>query len=109
MTPVEALATPVVDAREIVESYRWGGIELPGWPQRLRASAVALQSATHAGIHAVSGVALDIVADQLLTLAREGLADRPMVLASLSGRLETLVQQTRPAGFPTPGHREISF
>src|SRR5262249_61627660 len=43
------------------------------------------------------------------SLARDGLADQPAVLASLSGLLKTLVRQTRPAGFPAPGQEDISF
>ncbi len=109
MTPLAALAGPAVEAREIVESYRWGGIELPRWPQRLRDAAAALHAAQQGDLDAAVGMPLDVLADELLALATSGLAGRSTTLTRLSGHLEALVLQTRPVGFPRPGQHEISF
>jgi hypothetical protein len=98
-----------VEAREIVESYRWGRIELPRWPQRLRYAAAALRSAKQGGLDAEVGMSLDVLADELLALATGGLAGRSTTLARLSEHLEALVLLTRPAGFPRPGQHEVSF
>lgn len=109
MASLEALAGPAIEAREIVESYRWGRIELPRWPQRLRDAAAALRSAKYGGVDAKVGMPLDVLADELLALATGGLAGRSSALARLSEHLEILVLQTRPAGFPRPGQHEVSF
>jgi hypothetical protein len=109
MTPIEALASPVVDAREVVESYRWGRVEVPDWPALLRAAADALRALERDGVTTVSGVRLEVVSTGLAGLARNGLVDDPVLLTDLSRQLETLVQRTRPSGFPAPGDADVSF
>jgi len=109
MTPREALTGPAVEAREILESYRWGRIELPRWPQRLRDAAAALRTAKHGDLDAAVGMPLNVLADELLALATGGLAGRSTTLDRLSKHLEALVLQTRPVGFPRPGQHEVSF
>lgn len=66
----------------------------------------ALRTIERDGVTAVSGVRLDAVSTELARLARDGLAGDQ---ALLSGQLETLVQQTRPAGFPAPDDTDVSF
>ena len=69
----------------------------------------ALRTIERDGVTAVSGVRLDAVSTELARLARDGLAGDPALLSALSGQLETLVQQTRPAGFPAPDDTDVSF
>jgi hypothetical protein len=109
MTPLETLAGPVVEAREIVESYRWGRVEVHGWPETLRKAEAALRLAQRGGAAVVSGVRLETVADELALLASQGLGGRGPRLTDLSRHLEALVRGTRPAGFPAPEDPDVSF
>jgi hypothetical protein len=100
-----ALLDPLLDTRDVVETYLGDRLELPDWQITLRAASLRLADL------AVSQRSPDIqrIANQLKEVADSGLQERLATLQSLSVEVAGLLEKIRVPGLPRPEDKDWSF
>jgi hypothetical protein len=100
------LADPLVDIRDIVETYRRYKLSPPEWADSL-AAAVAALDRLPPDLRASAGTA-ELVALLRLLLAR-GLQSQAEVLDQVADRVAELLRQTHIPGIPRPEDQHWEF
>ena len=100
------LADPLVEVRDVVESFRCCGVTPADWHQVLaRAIATLDQLPQEVGVER----RLPDLLPHLRTLLTTGLGNTPKVLDEVAAQVAAALQQTRIPGIPRPDEEDWSF
>lgn len=99
------LAASLTQVREVVETFRYHGVELPAWTISFGSAMQVLSS----GTGRISPATADEVVRELRQLLDGGLGANPELLAHLAVQTEELLDLTRPPGIPSPGDEDWAF
>lgn len=106
MHDAAGLADPLVDVREVVESFRSSQLTLPDWDQALRRVVIALsQLPAQAQVDAL----LPGLVPNLQLLLSVGLDKVPDVVDTVAAQVAVALEQTRVPGIPAPEDDDWSF
>ena len=100
-----ALLDPLLDTREVVETYLGDRLELPDWQATLRAASLRLTEL--ADRHESSDLLR--IAGQVKEVADSGLRERLGILELLSVEIAGLLANIRVPGLPRPEDEDWSF
>ena len=100
------LADPLVDVRDVVESFRSSHLTLPGWDQTLRQVITALSQLPP---QAQADVFLPGLVSNLRLLLTAGLDDVPQVVERVAAQVAAALEEARVPGIPTPEDDDWSF
>jgi|SRR5215469_198685 len=101
-----ALADPLVEVRDVVESFRCCGVTPADWHQVLVQAIAALdQLPQEAGVER----RLPDLLPRLRILLTAGLGSAPTVLDEVSAQVAMALQQARIPGIPRPDAEDWSF
>ena len=100
------LADPLVDVRDVVESFRSSHLTLPGWDQTLRQVVTALSQLPS---QAQVDVLLPGLVPDLRLLLTAGLGNVPEVVERVAARVAAALEQTRVPGIPAHEDADWSF
>lgn len=100
------LADPLVDVRNVVESFRSSHLTLPDWDQTLRRVLTALSQLPP---QAQVDVLLPGLVSNLGLLLTAGLENVPQVVDIVAAQVATALEQTRVPGIPAPEDDDWSF
>lgn len=92
-------ADPLVDVRDVVESYRCCGIAPSGWPEVLDRAVATLRKLSQK--FDVDG-SLPGLVPNLRTMLIEGLAYDPRVLDEVAAQVANALRQVEIPGMPRP-------
>lgn len=99
------VADPIVDVRDVVETFRRHGLLTPDWRHLLTSAADALEQ--------LPGSARSADVDRLIPrvrwLLQHGLAQGDPVLEDVSTVAERMLRQTRVPGIPQPEDEHWGF
>lgn len=106
MITSKEVAGPLVDARDVLESFRTYGLVVDGWQESLRASAQRLvnsvdESAEESSIRNLS--------NDLEVVAKEGLVGNRAAVQRAADLLALLVAQVAVPGIPRPDDEDWTF
>jgi hypothetical protein len=100
------LADPLVEVRDVVESFRCCGVTPTDWQQVLGQAVATLDRLPQeAGVEH----RLPDLLPHLRTLLTRGLGGAPTVLEEVSAQVATVLQQARLPGIPSPDEEDWSF
>jgi hypothetical protein len=100
------LADPLVEVRDVVESFRCCGVTPMDWRQVLGQAVTTLaQLPQEAGVER----RLPDLLPHLQTLLTIGLGGAPKVLEEVAAQVATVLQQARIPGIPRPEEEDWSF
>lgn len=100
------LADPLVEVRDVVESFRCCGVTPTDWRQVLGQAVATLdQLPQEAGVER----RLPDLLPHLRTLLTTGLSSAPKVLDEVAAQVATVLQQARVPGIPRPDQEDWSF
>jgi hypothetical protein len=106
MQDAAKLAEPLVDVRDVVESFRTGQLVLPEWETILGQAVASLSQLQPSGeIEAL----LPGLLPKLRLLLAEGLPDAPRVVDEVAIQVAGVLEQTRVPGIPAPQDDDWSF
>ena len=100
------LADPLVDVRDVVESFRSSHLTLPDWDQTLRQVVTALSQLPS---QAQVDVLLPGLVPDLRLLLTAGLENIPEVVDKVAAQVAATLEQTRVPGIPAPEDDDWSF
>src|SRR5205823_12045002 len=100
------LADPLVDVRDVVESFRSSHLTLPDWDQTLRRVVTALSQLPP---QAQVDVLLPGLVSNLRLLLTAGLENVPQVVDIVAAQVAAALEQTRVPGIPAPEDDDWSF
>lgn len=100
------LADPLVDVRDVVESFRSSHVTLPDWDQTLRRVVATLSRLPP---QAQVDVLLPGLASNLRLLLTAGLDKVPQVVEMVAVQVAAALEQTRVPGIPLPEDDDWSF
>jgi hypothetical protein len=101
-----ALADPLVEVRDVVESFRCCGVTPADWHQVLdRAIATLDRLPQEVGVEQ----RLPDLLPHLRTLLAMGLGSTPKVLDQVAAQVATALQQAQIPGIPRPDEEDWSF
>lgn len=106
MEYVANLADPLVDVRDVVESFRSSHLTLPDWDQTLRRVVAALSQLPP---QAQVDVVLPGLVPNLRLLLAAGLDNVPQVVDVVADQVAVALEQTRVPGIPAPEDDDWSF
>jgi hypothetical protein len=106
MEYVADLADPLVDIRDVVESFRSSHLTLPDWDQILRRVVTALSQLPP---QAQVDVVLPSLVPNLRLLLTAGLDNVPQVVDMVAAQVAAALEQTRVPGIPAPEDDDWSF
>lgn len=106
MEYVADLADPLVDIRDVVESFRSSHLMLPDWDQTLRRVVTALSQLPP---QAQVDVVLPGLVPNLRLLLTAGLDNVPQVVDMVAAQIAAALEQTRVPGIPAPEDDDWSF
>lgn len=106
MEYVSNLADPLVDVRDVVESFRSSHLTLPDWDQTLRRVVAALSQLPP---QAQVDVVLPGLVPNLRLLLAAGLDNVPQVVDVVADQVAVALEQTRVPGIPAPEDDDWSF
>jgi hypothetical protein len=106
MEYVADLADPLVDIRDVVESFRSSHLTLPDWDQTLRRVVTALSQLPP---QAQVDVVLPGLVPNLRLLLTAGLDSVPQVVDMVAAQVAVALEQTRVPGIPAPEDDDWSF
>ncbi len=101
-----ALADPLVDIRDVVESFRSCHVVLPDWDQTLRRAIAALDRLTPPD--QVDAVLPGLLPNLRIVLA-EGLRGAPHVVNEVADQVAAVLAETRTPGIPGPDDDDWAF
>lgn len=100
------LADPLVEVRDVVESFRCCGITPSNWEDILSQAIVALDQLSHeVGVER----RLPDLVPHLRTLLSSGLPSSPKVLDEVAAQVSTALQQALLPGIPRPDEEDWGF
>jgi hypothetical protein len=105
MQASSALLDPLLDARDVFESYLGNQYEPPGWRETLRAASGRL--AELSGYNATYD--LPKIADQLRRVANSDLGEQVPLVRELSQQLAAMVRKVRVPDLPRPEDDNWAF
>lgn len=101
---------PLLDARDIIESYLRSGSELENWRTTLQMAAERLATVAAATVSdGARGAEVERLAANLQLIVGHGLDRRLAAVQDASRQLVSLLEQSRVAGLPAPGDDDWSF
>ena len=100
------LADPLVDVRDVVESFRSNHLTLLDWDQTLRRVVTALSQLPP---QAQVDVLLPGLVSNLRLLLTAGLENVPQVVDMVAAQVAAALEQTRVPGIPAPEDDDWSF
>jgi hypothetical protein len=106
MEYVANLADPLVDVRDVVESFRSSHVTLPDWDQTLRRVVAALSQLPP---QAQVDVVLPGLVPNLRLLLTSGLDSVPQVVDVVADQVAAALERTRVPGIPAPEDDDWSF
>jgi hypothetical protein len=106
MEYVADLADPLVDIRDVVESFRSSHLTLPDWDQTLQRVVTALSQLPP---QAQVDVVLPSLIPNLRLLLTAGLDNVPQVVDMVAAQVAAALEQTRVPGIPAPEDDDWSF
>lgn len=106
MQYAEGLVDPLVDVRDVVESFRSSHLTLPDWDQTLRQVVTALSLLPP---QAQVDVLLPGLVPNLRLLLTAGLDNVPQVVEMIAAQVATALEETRIPGIPAPEDDDWSF
>ena len=100
------LAEPLVDVRDVVESFRTGHLVLPDWDTVLSQAVASLSELQPSGeVEAL----LPGLLPKLRQLLAVGLPDVPRVVDEVALQVAVVLERTRVPGIPTPEDDDWAF
>lgn len=100
------LADPLVDIRDVVESFRACHLVLPDWDQTLRQASAALRERrTPDQVDAV----LPGLLPNLGVLLAQGLRNAPHVVNAVADQVAAVLAETPTPGIPSPDDDDWAF
>jgi hypothetical protein len=106
MEYVANLADPLVDVRDVVESFRSSHVTLPNWDQTLQRVVATLSQLPP---QAQVDVVLPGLVPNLRLLLTAGLDSLPQVVDVVADQVAAALERTRVPGIPAPGDDDWSF
>ena len=100
------LADPLVDVRDVVESFRSSHLTLPDWDQTLRRVIIALGLLPP---QAHVDVLLPGLVPNLRLLLTAGLDNVPQVVERVAAQVAVALEEARVPGIPAPEDDDWSF
>jgi hypothetical protein len=100
------LADPLVDVRDVVESFRTCQITLPDWDETLRRAVIALDQLSPRA--QVDALVPGLLPNLRLVLA-EGLDNVPQVVNEVADQVAVVLEEARIPGIPTPEDDDWTF
>jgi hypothetical protein len=100
------LADPLVEIRDVVESFRTSHLVLPDWDTVLGQAMAALSGL---GSSAETEALFAVLLPNLRLLMAEGLGGAPQIVDEVAQQVADALAQTRVPGIPAPEDDDWSF
>ncbi|MEO7194362.1 MAG: hypothetical protein ABIZ05_06000 [Pseudonocardiaceae bacterium] len=106
MSDTVEVAAPLVDVRDVLETYRTHQVLIEDWATVLSNAAAALD---HTAVDVVTPRAVTHLATQLRTLVANGLQANAETLGSAADETQRILSRTRIRGIPRPEDEHWEF
>jgi hypothetical protein len=100
------IADPLVDVRDVVETFRQCGMTLADWHETLQTAVAALDDLRGA---AQADVWLLKLSAQLRVLLERGLEDQPLIVDDVATWVARILAETKVPGIPKPDEEDWGF
>ncbi len=106
MSDTVEVAAPLVDVRDVLETFRTHQVLTEDWATVLSNAAAALD---HAAMDVVAPPAVTHLATQLRTLVADGLQANAETLGAAADETQRILSRTRIRGIPRPEDEHWEF